>query len=235
MGLAAGDIVKKVNGTEVKTSEEFISLIKTQVNQKVKLEIERSVNGEVKHLSFSPLAKEQIDNGEKVGRIGIAVLSKEVYTYYAPYWQRPLVGVKYGFEDAFNFSKLVMLGLGTMARQLAGGEIPQDVAGPVVIIAVTSEVAKAGIIPLINFAALISVNLAVLNIVPFPPLDGSRVGFVILEKIIGKKKVNKVEGSMHQVGMILFIILAVILTSREVPKLIQAGSVSKFIDTMMTK
>jgi regulator of sigma E protease len=235
VGLAAGDIVKKVNGTEVKTSEEFISLIKTQVNQKVKLEIERSVNGEVKHLSFSPLAKEQIDNGEKVGRIGIAVLSKEVYTYYAPYWQRPLVGVKYGFEDAFNFSKLVMLGLGTMARQLAGGEIPQDVAGPVVIIAVTSEVAKAGIIPLINFAALISVNLAVLNIVPFPPLDGSRVGFVILEKIIGKKKVNKVEGSMHQVGMILFIILAVILTSREVPKLIQAGSVSKFIDTMMTK
>ena len=68
-----------------------------------------------------------------------------------------------------------------MAYGLWHGSVPRDVSGPVGIFAVTSEAARSGILTLINFIGILSVNLAILNILPFPALDGGRLLFIGIE------------------------------------------------------
>ncbi len=232
-GFRDNDIVVDVNGKKFTQSDEFIKEIENLKGNRIRVNVERILDGEKKIVPLWVTPRSDPPAGE--GPLGVAIVSKEEYFYFAPYWQRPILGIKQGFADAFNFSKLVGEGLITMVTQLAGGKVPQGVAGPVAIIAVTTEVTKLGFLPLLNFAGLISVNLAILNLVPFPPLDGSRVLFIILEKIFGKKKINKVEGNIYQIGMMILLALAVILTFKEVPKLVSAGSASKFIESLITK
>ncbi|MBI1863638.1 site-2 protease family protein [Candidatus Woesebacteria bacterium] len=76
-------------------------------------------------------------------------------------------------------------------------------------------------------------NLAFFNLIPFPPLDGSRVLIIVLEKILKKKLRTNWESKIYTVGMMILLLLVVLLTYRELPKLISAGSFSKFIDSLM--
>ena len=80
---------------------------------------------------------------------------------------------------------------------------------------------------------IISVNLAILNILPFPALDGGRLLFIFIEKIIGRKVVPKVEAVIHAVGMIILLVLILAITVHDIQKLISAGSISGFLDSMM--
>jgi len=87
---------------------------------------------------------------------------------------------------------------------------------------------------LINFIGIFSVNLAILNIIPFPALDGGRVLFIAIEAITRKKVLPKVENLVHSIGMILLLILLVILTARDVQRLITVGgNISEFLDSVI--
>jgi regulator of sigma E protease len=90
-------------------------------------------------------------------------------------------------------------------------------------------------VALLSFTGIISVNLALVNIIPFPPLDGSRVVLLGVEAIIGQKKLNKFEGKILNVGMAILLILILGLTLSEIPKLISAGSISGFVDSLMVE
>ena len=89
------------------------------------------------------------------------------------------------------------------------------------------------ILSLINFMGILSVNLAILNILPLPALDGGRVFFVALEGIVGKKVLPKVENYVHMVGMLLLIALLILITIGDLRKLISAGSLSNFVNSMI--
>jgi len=87
---------------------------------------------------------------------------------------------------------------------------------------------------LINFIGIFSVNLAILNIIPFPALDGGRVLFIAIEAITKKKVSPKIENLAHSIGMILLLILLVTLTARDIQRLVAArGSISKFLDSVV--
>jgi regulator of sigma E protease len=112
------------------------------------------------------------------------------------------------------------------------GQAPQGVSGPIGIFAVTTEAAKSGILTLINFVGILSVNLAILNILPFPALDGGRLLFIGIEAVTGRKSSYKVEGTINQIGMMILLALILIITIGDVRRLITFKGIQGFINSM---
>jgi regulator of sigma E protease len=94
-------------------------------------------------------------------------------------------------------------------------EAPVDVTGPVGIVYLTKQMSDLGIAYLLQFAALLSINLAIINILPIPALDGGRILFVLIEKLKGSPVSRRTEGLIHQIGFILLLLLMVIITVRD--------------------
>lgn len=227
-GLLVGDLITKVNKTTVAKNDEFIKLIDENKGKKVLLEIQRA--NETKKITVTP----RLSPPPGEGALGVTIASSEVVYTFPPLWQRPFVGAYYGIGEAFSWSKNVIGSLGTIAREAGKGQVPQDLAGPVTIVALIAEfIRKYAKLDLIRFLGIFSINLAVLNLIPFPPLDGSRLLSILIEKLFGKKILPKVENILNTVGMFLLIALMIFLTARELPKLIKAGSLSGFVNSIL--
>jgi len=97
-------------------------------------------------------------------------------------------------------------------------EVSVDLSGPVGIAVLTGEVAALGIVYLLQFTAVLSINLAVINILPFPALDGGRVLFLIIEKIRGRAVDQRLEAVVHNLGFLLLMGLVVLVTYRDFVK-----------------
>ncbi len=223
-GLIVGDIVTKVGKDSVDSVDSFISKVNDQKGKNVSFEIVR--NGNTLKLQIKP--RENPPAGE--GALGVTITTTEIY--YPPVWQRPFYGIYYGFKEAVFWGQTIALGLWTLVAELFKGHVPQGVSGPVGIFAVTSEAAKSGILNLINFVGILSVNLAILNILPFPALDGGRLLFIGIEAVLGRKVLPKVESITHSIGMIILLILLAAITFHDVARLISAGSISGFLSSM---
>jgi regulator of sigma E protease len=104
-------------------------------------------------------------------------------------------------------------------KQLFGGpSAGLDFAGPVGIAVMTGQAAKMGWIYVLQFTALLSLNLAIINILPFPALDGGRILFLAIEKIRRKPVDAKLENIFHNTGFILLMLLIVAITFRDLAK-----------------
>ncbi|KKU47032.1 MAG: Membrane-associated zinc metalloprotease [Candidatus Woesebacteria bacterium GW2011_GWF2_46_8] len=226
-GIIVGDIVKVVEGKSVTKVSEFVELVEAKKGSRVGIEIER--NGEVKKLTLTP--RESPPEGE--GPLGVTITATEIY--YPPALARPFVGIYYGFKEALFWGGTVIAGLIKIITDLFAGQAPRDLAGPVGIFAITSEAARLGVLPLINFLGILSVNLAILNIIPFPALDGGRLLFVFIEGILGRKVVPKVEAVIHTIGMIILILLILAITARDIQRLITAGGISGFLNSVLSR
>ncbi len=95
-----------------------------------------------------------------------------------------------------------------------------DVAGPVGIAGLVGDATRLGLVYLISFTALISINLAVINLIPFPALDGGRVLFVIIEKIKGSAIKPQVANVINSVGFLLLILLMIVITYHDILRLV---------------
>jgi len=106
------------------------------------------------------------------------------------------------------------------------GTTPMAVTGPVGIAQITGEVAKAGISPLLEFAAFLSINLALINIFPLPALDGGRIMFVLLEWARRGKRIQpKTEGLVHFIGFAALIAAIMVITYHDIARIMSGGSV----------
>ena len=105
------------------------------------------------------------------------------------------------------------------------GTAKPQLTGPIGIAQVTGEVAKSGLVPLIELTALLSLNLAILNILPIPMLDGGRIIFVLFEIISRGKKVPKEkENTIHAFGLLLLIGIMIIVTYQDIVRLFNGES-----------
>lgn len=229
-GILVGDQIKKVNGQEIKEVSEFIKLVEEKKGQRVVFEIGRTEGESQKDLKFTITPRETPPDGE--GPLGVSISSTEVY--YPPMLARPFVGAYYGLKEAVFWGQNVFMGITGIFTDLFRGQAPKDLGSPVAIYAVTSEATKYGWLAVVNLLGILSINLAILNIMPFPALDGGRLLFILIEGVVGRKVAPKIEGYIHTVGMILLLVLLTALIFGDVQKLIQAGSVSNFLN-LMTK
>ena len=105
------------------------------------------------------------------------------------------------------------------------GALPVAVAGPVGIAQMTGEVARAGISPLLEFAAFLSINLALINIFPLPALDGGRIVFVLLEWVRrGRRVPPKIEGLIHLIGFSMLMAGILLITYQDIIRIISGES-----------
>lgn len=222
-GLVVGDVIRKVDGENVSSIDEFISKVDAKKGKRLVLETDKG------KVTVTP--RQSPPSGE--GPLGVVITTTEVY--YPPILLRPFYGVYYGFKDALFWGKTVVIGFWTIIISLFKGIVPKDIAGPVGIYAVTTEATKLGIMSLINFVGILSVNLAILNIIPFPALDGGRLLFIGIEAVIRKKITSKIESAIHMVGFVILIILLLLITVHDIRNVISAGGINKFIESITNK
>lgn len=213
-GLKEGDWIYKVGEKVVKTPDELTNEVLKYKGKKVELTIVGAKNE-------SPVQKivdvrENPPAGE--GSLGIAISNSDVEKIK---WYEFYKGVGAGFKEAFFWSKIIIEGLGKMVGGLFIGQVPKDVSGVIGMYQATSAIKKSqGMLSLIHFFGIISVNLAVVNVLPFPALDGGRIVFVIYEMIAKKKANQKFEGMVNNIGMMILLGLIVLVTVGDILKLI---------------
>jgi len=229
-GILVGDIVDVVGKESVESVSEFIELVDEEKGKSVSFLLLREENGETIEKKVTVKPRDNPPEGE--GPLGVTISTTEIY--FPPVWQRPFVGIYYGAKDAVFWGKTIIFGfIDIFANLFKGIKPPQAVSGPVGIFAVTSEAASYGVLSLINFIGILSLNLAILNIIPFPALDGGRLLFIFIEKLVGKKVLPKVEAIIHSVGMIALLALLLAVTVKDIRLLVESGSLSGFVDKIL--
>jgi regulator of sigma E protease len=205
--IKPGDVVLSVDGESVDSETELQELIRASANEEVDLVLKRQ--DKTMNLSLSPDIK---DNGE--GSLGVAIVSSGIvkYPFFQSIWQ--------GFKVAFLLLGAIFVAFFELIKGLfVGTPIAAEIAGPVGIADMTGSYARMGFAYLLQFTALLSLNLAVINILPFPALDGGRILFLIIEKIKGSPVKQEVENIIHNLGFILLMLLVLVVTFKDVSRL----------------
>jgi len=118
-----------------------------------------------------------------------------------------------GLVAVFDMATLIVVTLFSLLAQLLSGTKPaMDVAGPIGIAIMTKQVTALGWTYLLQFTAILSINLAIINILPFPALDGGRIFFIIIEKLKGSPVNQKFEQVANSIGFLLLLLLMVVVT-----------------------
>lgn len=203
-GIRPGDRVVTVDGQAISEEKQVVDLIATKGDQKTSIELVRGQS--TLNLSVTPRANPPEGEGPLgIGLVKTAVVS---YPWYAAFWQAT--------KQTGYITVQIFIVFGSVIKQLiTEGSVASDVAGPIGIAVVTGQVLDLGIVPLLQFAALLSINLGIINALPFPALDGGRLLFLIIEKIRRKKMSRKVENIVHTVGFGLLLVLIVAVTARD--------------------
>jgi regulator of sigma E protease len=156
---------------------------------------------------------------EGEGSVGILTSTEDavVEEVSYPFWR----AIPKGFSSCIETFVLFKNGIISMII----GATPFQVAGPVGIAAVTGEFVRAGLSPLLEFAAFLSMNLAIVNLFPLPALDGGRIVFVLLQWIRRGKRISpKKEGWVHAIGFVLLMIFFLAITFQDIIRIIRGDS-----------
>ncbi|MCC6639198.1 site-2 protease family protein [Candidatus Falkowbacteria bacterium] len=203
-GIKGGDQIVSFDSQPVHQISELVEMAGSKIDSVVKVGIVRDGESKIFDVKVSQIAQ----TGR--GGIGVSLFESGIVAYP---WYR---AIPQGFVSAGVITKDITVGFGHMIKGLFTKEEIGGVAGPVGIAVMTGEVATLGWIYLLQFTAMLSLNLAVLNMVPFPALDGGRVLFVIIEKISRKRVSHSVEGMVHATGFLILMLLIIVITFKDV-------------------
>ncbi len=210
--LKPGDAIigiKAPNSTiEVGTVEEVQKITARYAGEEMGLIIQRGEE------TIEKTVVPRVSPPEDQGPIGIVLSEVGIVKY--PWHSAILQGFKTTGELVVTFIGLFYKLFKTL---ITTGNLMGEVAGPVGIAVLTAQVSKLGISYLLQFIALISINLAIINILPFPALDGGRLLFLGIEKVKGSPVNTKIENAVNALGFVLLIGLMVLVTFRDVSRL----------------
>jgi regulator of sigma E protease len=170
--------------------------------------------------AFPVYVRTQSETPAGQGSLGIR-FEPVVEQQFFPWYEMPFRGAVFGTQQALTLVVLIIQSLGQIGSNLFQGHVPQEVAGPVGIF---SEARKAGLfshgfLEMLHFAGLLSVNLAIMNVLPIPALDGGRAVFMLAEIVIGKKRVQKYEGYLNYGAFAVLLALTFLITIKDIRQL----------------
>jgi regulator of sigma E protease len=145
--------------------------------------------------------------------VGIGVGLVETATVRYPWYLAIWMGIKMTFIWIYA---IIFAFISIFKNLIIGAPIGVELAGPVGIAVMTGQAAKMGFVYILQFTALLSINLAIINILPFPALDGGRILFLVIEKIRRKSVKQEWENLAHNIGFILLMILVLAVTYKDV-------------------
>jgi len=192
------------------TTEEFINYINKNRGKEINLKIGR--NGDDLDLKVIPRIVENTPNGE--GALGIGLIGAGFPK------KNPIASLWEGLKTSIEMTKMIFVAIfNLIAKAIVGKASMEQVAGPVGIVKLTAQAGTLGIVYLLQLLAMISLNLAVINILPFPALDGGRLLFLAIEKIKGSPLNPKFEKMANGIGLALLILLMIAITIKDIVKL----------------
>ncbi len=213
-GILTGDTVISVDGKDVHGRNDVSRYIQMNLGTDMEMTVQHE-NGAIETVSLIPRWKPPEDEGSA----GIMLVTENgvVEEVSFPFWE----AIPKGFNSCIETFVLFKNGIISMII----GAVPFQVAGPVGIAAVTGEIVQAGMSPLLEFAAFLSMNLAIVNLFPLPALDGGRIAFVLLQWVRRGKRISpKTEGLVHVVGFALLMIFFLAVTFQDILRIIRGDS-----------
>lgn len=208
-GIKEGYVIGMVGQEKVRSSKALIE----EVNKYKGREAELTTD----HGTFMVLVRERPPEGQ--GSLGVSI-SNTVMQPIA--WWELHKSIGAGFKEAYFWGKVILTGLTKMVADIFSGKAPGDVAGPIGMYQATSAIRQSqGLLALLHFFGIVSVNLAVMNILPLPALDGGRLIFVIYEWVSKKRPNPEWESRIHQAGMMALLLLMALVAISDVVRLVR--------------
>lgn len=200
-GLAQGDQIISINGEGVSNWGEIVELIQKNPESELDFTVDR--NGTTLQIPVTPDVREI--EGEEMGVIGV----------YSPVEKDFFGSIAYGVKETYFWTIEIF----KMVGKLVTGQFSIDaLSGPVGIYVSTETVAESGIMNLMRWAGLLSINLGIMNLLPLPALDGGRLLFFLVEAVRGKPIDRHKEGMVHFVGFALLMLLMIVVTWNDIQR-----------------
>jgi regulator of sigma E protease len=212
-GVQPGDRVVMLNGQPIETWDELAELISTRADEALTLRIERG--GSRMDVTVTPrveVERDALGTETKVGRIGIATATSQTFKR-----SDPLSAVGSGLARTWDVTAITVLSI----WKLVTGTIPaSNIGGPLQITMVAGQQAQQGVVSYAFFVALISVNLAILNLLPVPMLDGGHLLFFAIEAVLGRPLSVRKREIAQQIGLALLLLLMVFALFNDLTRLL---------------
>lgn len=206
-GLKLGDVVISIGGKNVFNIDDVNVIISKSEGSEISLILKRG--DETVNSKITP--RKLTDQSEAL--MGVSLVKTGIVSY--PWYK----AIYMGFVTAGQLLKAIIIAFYSIIRDLIiGTPVDTDIAGPVGIAVLTGQVVNMGFVYVLEFAALLSLNLAIINFLPIPALDGGRVVFLVLEKIRGRAINARIENMIHTIGFALLMLLVVLVTFHDVLK-----------------
>lgn len=205
-GMLENDLILAVNGEPIANWSKAVEVIRANVGQTVVIEVERNVSGTSQQILLDvDVESVTLESGESVGRIG-------VIGAVASYPDEMFVLQKSGFVSGFGVAwdktyGMTALTLESIGKMITGLISPSNLSGPITIARVAADTAESGLVSYLQFLALLSVSLGVLNLLPIPMLDGGQLMFITYEAIFRRPVPDRVQLGMQQIGLLLILFL----------------------------
>ncbi|HLC99697.1 MAG TPA: M50 family metallopeptidase [Patescibacteria group bacterium] len=204
--LKAGDVLVAVDGKPIQTISNFQTYINTHRDG---LTLQYRRGSDLQETVLKPKVLDEED------RAVIGVNLSEVATVSYPWYQ----AIPRGFVATYTIIGTILGGYWDFfSNVFSGQKIAAEVSGPVGIAVYTSMVVKLGFIYILQFTIVLSLNLAILNFLPIPALDGGRFLFLMIEKFRRRPVVERIENMTHTIGFALLMVLVVVLTYRDLAR-----------------
>ena len=214
-GLRPGDHIRRVEGRTIARWTELVEAVRSHPGSSLRMEIERG--GNTLALDITPDAVNE--NGKQVGKIGAG-----------PYLDRRefdalLTEVRYAPVAAFRQAvrrswQTAAMSLKAMGKMVLGEISVKNLSGPITIADYAGQSAKLGVAPYLDFLALISISLGVLNLLPIPLLDGGHLLYYMVELVKGSPVSEKAWEAGQNVGIVLLVTLMAFALYNDISRLI---------------
>jgi regulator of sigma E protease len=211
-GFKAGDVVKAIDGTPVQRWDDLQSMVQKSAGKKLSVTLER--DGGSVALDVTPKLSDQKDLlGERVGIIGVKPSDKTLSLGF-------FASINAGIRFSGHLTKLVVV---TLVKLVKGEISLKALNGPITIVQAAGESIQAGVFKYLFVISFISINLAVINLLPIPILDGGHIMFFLIEAIIRKPVTGKIREIAVQLGLLFIIFLMVLVFYNDISRILTQG------------
>ena len=205
--LMRNDRIITIDNKSIANWDDVRNIIRANPSTELLVKVDR--DDKIVDLKLTPMESKEGD--DKVGIAGVSPIEGDIFVSYGFF-----ESLKLGVIRSYDFSKLIFVSLG----KLISGSAPTDqVGGPIMIVKTTADSADSGFSALLFFIAIISINLAVFNLLPIPVLDGGHL-FILLVESITRRKINeRIINGFQTVGLLLLLSLMAFAFYNDITKL----------------
>jgi regulator of sigma E protease len=219
--LQVGDVITGVDGRTFERSNDLTEYVHDHGGQEVQLQVER--NGEQIDVSVTPRNVTQEERAQGIGPVGFGYDPARIVEQPSIV-DGPFDAVARGTGAAWTLALQIPGGLADAVGGLIGlNPGAPDARGPIGIAQETGRVLEAPLVSQLFFVGLLSINLAVLNVLPFPPLDGGRIAVVAIEAVRRRKLPAEREALIYLTGFAVLIALVILISIQDIQRLITGG------------